>query len=116
MPTVLNYTPGQQVTIFQEVKDGYGQRTDDGYVPVVTRIFSPPNFMPLTGYPQHMTRLDTGLYYFQFTLPQGAAAVGSFLVDISYLDPVSSLLFTDTYQIVVTAPFGNFGVTVIGAP
>jgi hypothetical protein len=116
MPTVLNYTPGQQVTIFQEIKDGYVQRTDDGYVPVVTRIFSPPNFMPLTGYPQRMTRLDTGLYYFQFTLPQGAVAVGSYLVDITFLSPATGLLNTNTYQIVVTAPFGNFGVTIGSAP
>ncbi len=115
MPTVLNYTPGQQVTIFEEVKDGYGQRTDDGYVPVVTRIF-PPSFNPLTGYPQLMTRLDTGLYYFQFTLPTGAVAVGSYLVDITYLNPVTQLLNTNTYQIVVTAPFGNFGVTIGSAP
>jgi hypothetical protein len=113
MPTVLNYTPGQQVTIFQEVKDGYGQRTDDGYIPSVDRIFYPPNFfIQAPGYPQLMNRIDTGLYYFQFTLPGGAAGVGSYLVDIIYLDPVTSLLVFNTYQIVVTAPFGNFGVTV----
>ncbi|MGI0058145.1 MAG: hypothetical protein ACREBJ_00115 [Nitrosotalea sp.] len=113
MPTVLNYTPGQQVTVFQEVKDGYGQRTDDGYVPSVDRIFYPPNFFEQApGYPQLMTRLDTGLYYFQFTLPTGAAAVGSYLVDIIYLSQVTGLLDFNTYQIVVTAPFGNYGVTV----
>lgn len=111
MPTVLNYTPGQQVTIFQEVKDGYGVRTDDGYVPVVTRVVF-PGFTLATGYPQSMTRLDKGLYYFQFTLPLGAASVGSYLVDITYLNPVNGFLNTDTYQVVVTAPFGNFGLTV----
>ncbi len=111
MPTVLNYTPGQQVTIFQEVKDGYGVRTDDGYVPVVTRVVF-PGFTLATGYPQSMTRLDTGLYYFQFTLPLGAASVGSYLVDITYLNPINGFLNTNTYQVVVTAPFGNFGLTV----
>lgn len=117
MPTVLNYTPGQQVTIFQEVKDGYGQRTDDGYIPAVDRIFYPPLFLQLPNYPQSMTRLDTGLYYFQFTLPMGAVAVGSWLVDIIYLNPTTHLLNYHTYQINVTAPFGNFGVvTVVPAP
>lgn len=117
MPTVLNYTPGQQVTIFQEVKDGYGQRTDDGYIPAVDRIFFPPLFQQLPNYPQSMIRLDTGLYYFQFTLPPGAASVGSWLVDIIFLNPATGLLNFNTYQIVVTAPFGNYGVvTVVPAP
>lgn len=115
MPTVLNYTPGQQVTVFQEVKDGYGARTDDGYVPVVTRVIL-PGFTLAVGYPQVMSRLDTGLYYFQFTLPTGAVAVGSWLVDISYLNPDNGVINTNTYQVVVTAPFGNFGVVSVGGP
>ena len=115
MPTVLNYTPGQQVTVFQEVKDGYGNRTDDGYTPVVTRVILPPSFTLALGYPQNMTRLDTGLYYFQFTLPTGAAAVGSYLVDIAYLNPTLGIINTNTYQIVVTAPFGNYGLTAVGS-
>ena len=114
MPTVLNYTPGQQVTIFQEVKDGYGQRVDDGYIPAVDRIFYPPLFQQLPNFPQLMTKLDVGLYYFQFTLPVGAAAVGSWLVDIIYLNPTTGLINYHTYQIVVTAPFGNFGVVTVG--
>ena len=110
MPTVLNYTPGQVATIFQEIKDGYGVRTDDGYIPTVDRIIF-PGFTVATGYPQDMIRLDTGLYYFQFTLPSGAAAVGSYLIDIAYLNPVNGYINTETYQIVVTAPFGNFGLS-----
>lgn len=113
MPTVLNYTPGQQVTVFQEVKDGYGTRTDDGYIPVVSRVIL-PGFTLAVGYPQAMTRLDTGLYYFQFTLPTGAVSVGSWLVDIVYLNPINGALNTNTYQVVVTAPFGNFGVVSVG--
>lgn len=114
MVTILNYTPGQQVTIFQEVQDGYGRRTDDGYTPVITRVIT-PTFTLASGYPLSMTRLDTGLYYFQFTLPQGAAAVGSFLVDVAYLSPISQVIINSAFQIVVTAPFGNFGLT-IGGP
>lgn len=114
MPTVLNYTPGQQVTLFQEIVNSNGVRTDDGYVPVVSRIIV-PGFTLATGYPIEMIRLDVGLYYFQFTLPSGATAVGSYLVDIVFLNPNNSLLNTNTYQVVVTAPFGNFGATV-GVP
>lgn len=113
MSNILNYTPGQNVTIFQEIKDGYGVRTDDGYVPVVTRVIT-PTFTLATGYPQNMTRLDTGLYYFQFTLPTGAAAVGSYLVDIAYLNPINSVIVSNTFQIVVSAAYGNFGITVVG--
>lgn len=113
MPTVLNYTPGQQVTVFQEIIDATGARTDDGYTPVVTRIIV-PGFTLATGtYPIAMNRLDTGLYYYQFNLPSGASAVGSYLVDIVFLNPVTNVLNNNTYQIVVTAPFGNFGISVV---
>jgi len=114
MSTILNYTPGQIVTFFEEVKDGYtNQRTDDGYVPVVTRIIV-PGFTLASGYPQSMTRIDVGLYYFQFLLPNGAAAVGTYFVDIIYMDADSGLLVNDSVQVVVTAPFGNFGVSTVG--
>jgi len=99
------------VTFFEEVKDGYNQRTDDGYVPVVTRIIVPPSFTLASGYPQTMTRLDVGLYYFQFTLPTGAVGVGTYFVDIAYMDPDTGLIVSDSRQVIVTAPFGNFGVT-----
>lgn len=114
MTTILNHTPGQRVTFFQEIKDGYGVRTDDGYIPVVTRIVT-PTFTLASGYPQVMIRLDTGLYYFQFTIPSGAASVGSYLADVAYLNPVNGRIINDIFQIVVTAPFGNFGITV-GVP
>lgn len=111
MTTILNYTPGQTATFFQEIKDGYGVRTDDGYIPVVSRIIV-PGFTLASGFPQNMIRLDIGLYYYQFILPNGAAAVGSYLVDIIYLNPIDGFLNTNTYQIVVNAPFGNFGLSV----
>lgn len=114
MSDILNYTPGQQVTFYQEVKDGYNQRTDDGYIPVVTRIIL-PSFSLAAGYPQAMTRLDVGLYYFQFILPVGAAGVGTYFVDITYMDPDTTLMVNDSRQIIVTAPFGNYGVTIGGS-
>ena len=111
MPTVLNYTPGQKVTVFQEIKNANGVRVDDGYVPVVSRLIF-PDFTLSTGYPIAMNQLDTGLYYHQFNLPTGGAAIGTYLLEIVFMNPDNSLLNTNTYQIVVTAPFGNFGISV----
>lgn len=104
----LNYTPGQTVTFYEEVKDGYDQRTDDGYTPVVTRIIV-PGFTLAAGYPQNMTRIDVGLYYFQFQLPSGAAAVGTYFIDIIYMNPDTGLLVNGSKCVLVNAPFGNFG-------
>jgi hypothetical protein len=65
--------------------DGFGA---DGYydLPLVNRIIF-PSLSEAVGYPKQMARLDTGLYYFQFTLPTGAAAVGTYIVDIKYVNP-----------------------------
>src|ERR1700722_19573367 len=102
MTTILQYSPGQTATIWQEIKDANGVRTNDGYVPVITRIIV-PEFTLMAGYPQGMTQFDIGLYYFQFTLPVGAASIGSYLVDIIYLNPINGFLNTNTYQIIVNA-------------
>jgi hypothetical protein len=59
-----------------------------------------------------MIKLDTGLYYHQFTLPTGAVSVGSYLVDVSYISPATSQEIKQIYQITVTAPYGNFNATI----
>lgn len=118
MTEILQYFPGQQVTIFLETLDANGQRTNDGYdgytVPVVTRIIL-PGFTLAIGYPQPMKQLDIGLYTFQFILPTGAVAVGSYLVDVAYISAINGFVNYQTYQIIVTAPFGNYGITVPSA-
>ena len=120
MTTQLYYFPGQKATVFLETKDGYA-RADagtpfDGYAePVITRIIF-PDLSLAVGFPQPMIKLDTGLYFFQFTLPTGAASVGSYLVDVTYNVPNTGYFTTNIFKIIVTAPFGNFGMTVIGAP
>ena len=117
MSTLLYYFPGQKATIFLETKDGYGQRGDnntsfDGYLtPVITRVIF-PDLSLAAGFPQPMIKLDTGLYFFQFTLPIGAASVGSYLIDVTYNNPGNPLDLTEIFQVIVTAPFGNFGSTV----
>lgn len=113
---ILSYFPGMQATIFLETLDQYGQRTNDGYdgysTPVVTRILL-PGFTLATGYPQPMTQLDVGLYTFQFTLPIGAISIGSYLVDVAYMDTAGYVNY-QTYQIIVTAPFGNYTIGSVG--
>jgi hypothetical protein len=110
MMQILSYFPGQQATVFLETLDADGIRTDSSTVPLVTRIIF-PGFTLAEGYPMEMTQLDTGLYYTQFTLPTGSTAVGSYLVDVSFTNPANDTITQQAYQIVVTAPFGNFGTT-----
>ncbi len=132
MLQTLFYSPGQTATIFVETLDSNGERADasvDGYLgdsvadpdfadgyfdgyhnPMVIRLVF-PDLNLADDYPVHMVKLDTGLYYYQFVLPTGSTAVGSYLVDISFTNP--STLFTNTalYQIAVNAPYGNYGVS-----
>lgn len=117
MIPVLSYSPGQTATIFLEVTDGYSNvRVDSTTTPVVNRIFM-PDLTLMDGYVQDMTRIDTGLYTFQFVLPTGASAVGSYLVDVIYNSPFTAGgnsgddINYAAYQIIVNAPFGNYGLT-----
>ena len=113
MLNTLAYSPGQTATVFLETLDGYGQRADGYFTPFVSRLIF-PNLVLAAGYPANMTKLDVGLYYYQFILPTGAAAVGSYLVDISFNAPDTPYINTALYQIAVNAPFGNFSTTVVG--
>lgn len=113
MQQIITQYPGRQVTVFLEVKDGYGQPADAPILPMVYRIIL-PSFNTAIGYPQNMTRLDVGLYSFQFILPVGAVAMGSYLVDVSYTNPITNLTNYQTYQVVVVSPFGNYGTGSVG--
>lgn len=110
MDQTLSYFPGQQVTLFLTTTDGYGGFTDGYFIPQINRVV-PPNFIAFSGYPQTMTKYDVGIYYFHFTLPTGAVSIGSYLVDAVYDDPATGLIKHKVYQILVSAPFGNFGTT-----
>lgn len=104
------YLPGQKASLFLETLDGYGARADSATTPTVNRIVF-PDLSLATGFPQNMVKLDVGLYYFQFTLPVGAIGVGSYLIDVSYTNPTNDEVNIQAYQIIVNAPFGNFGTT-----
>jgi hypothetical protein len=122
MAQILQYSPGQQVTIFLDTKyvdgyfidgyyaDGYygGSYNIDGYeLPVIHRVIL-PSMSNSANFPQPMIQLDTGLYYAKFTLPSGASAVGSYWVDVAYREPGTNLLKFRAYQVVVNAPFGLY--------
>jgi hypothetical protein len=107
MTEILSYFPGRQVTVFLET-----QHVDSPTIPTVNRIIL-PNFTSAPGYPQNMTRLDTGLYFFQFVLPTGGISVGSYFIDIIYTNPITNLINYQTYQVVVTSPFGNYAGSVV---
>lgn len=107
----LSYSPGQVATIFLEITDGYSNvRQDSLTTPLVMRIFK-PDLTYMDGYIQEMDRIDVGLYTFKFTLPSGAAAVGSYLVDVAYTDP-DGFNSNVAYQILVNSQFGQFGTTI----
>lgn len=108
---ILQYAPGQKVTMFLDSFDSQGMRADGYDVPTVTRIIF-PDLSLASDFPKVMSKLDTGLYYFQFTLPVFAEAVGSYVVDVTYWDPVTVLEKQTIYQIICTAPFGNFNAAV----
>ncbi len=111
MIQILNFFPGQKVSIFLETVDGYGTRTDSPATPVVSRIVF-PDLTLATGYPQNMVRLDVGLYYYQFVLPTGAVSIGSYLAEVTYINPANDAVNSSFYQIIVSAPFGNYSASV----
>ncbi len=118
MIQALSYFPGQIATVFLEVTDGYSNvREDSLTIPSVVRVIF-PDLSLAPSYPQDMTRLDVGLYTFQFTIPKGASAVGSYLIDVQYSLPQNfggdpgDDFSSAAFQIIVTAPFGNFGTTI----
>jgi hypothetical protein len=120
MSYILSYSPGQTVTVYLETKnsdgyyaDGYygGLSTIDGYeLPTLHRMILPD--LTLDGYyPQPMTKLDTGIYCYRFTLPTGAPSVGTYFVDLAYREPTSGLEKFLSYLINVSAPYGLYSTT-----
>ena len=109
MSQILFQSPGQQVTLVLETLDGY-QRADSPVLPSIVRVFF-PTLTLASGYPQNMVRISTGFYVFTFGLPQGATSVGTYVVDVAWQDPHTGNPAQTYYQVVVTAPFGNYSVT-----
>lgn len=112
MSQILQHSPGQQVTLVFEILDANGVRSDGymGSLPQVSRIVF-PTLTLAADYPKDMTKIDDGLFFFKFTLPAGSSAVGTYIADIAWFDPDTSDLKQTFFQIVVTAPFGNYTIS-----
>lgn len=114
----LFYRPGELGTIVFETVDGYGVRTDGNSLPVISRVILPEfidedGYLTLAdGYPQDMVKLDTGLFYYRFTVPPGGDSVGTYIFDISYSDPIDDILKKIAYNITVQSVSGNIGLKV----
>lgn len=109
MTQVFYHSPGQSVTIVLETLAVTGNREDSPSLPIVERIITPALTLA-ANYPQTMHKLDTGLYYYKFILPTGPTAIGTYIVDVSYVDPAISATKSLAFQVVVTATAGNFGL------
>ena len=106
----ISANPGQTVGLVVEVLDGYGTRVD-GYAPSLNSVFSPSN-TALTGFSSTMTKLSTGLYRANLTLPSGSSAIGTYVASASWTDPenVTNTLY-QAFVINVALPFGNSSVS-----
>lgn len=83
MSTVLQYAPGSQVTILLETLDALGVREDGYSIPSVVKVIL-PDLSESMLYPLNMVRIHTGLYYHKFTLPTGATAIGTYIIDLAW--------------------------------
>jgi hypothetical protein len=109
MTQIFYHNPGQMATIVLETFNINGSREDSATLPMIDRVIL-PSLTLAADYPQDMIKLDTGLYYYKFTLPVGAGAVGTYIVDVSYIDPISQEPKQMAFQVVATAAAGNFGL------
>jgi hypothetical protein len=104
---ILHYTPGQKATIVLETVGPDGYRMDSLETPQVAHIWNPALKL-IDGYAGPMIPISTGLYVFYYTIPTGASAVGSYLIDVTYIDPVTSMNQEIIYQLIVNAPYGIY--------
>lgn len=100
----MQSSPGSAVSIILETKIN-NQRIDGYSTPFVSKVILPDlSLSPI--YPINMIRIDTGIYYHRFVLPSGIAAVGNYLVDVSWTDTENNS-FKELYQVVVSPSSGT---------
>lgn len=121
MDQILSYFPGQKVTVFLETKTSDGYRANSATTPFISQILAFTSadgytaydgYLKTDGYHQPFTKIAVGIYFAQIILPKTASAVGSYFIDAIYTNPLNSNPNTQTYQVIVNAPFGNFGTTI----
>ena len=123
----LFYLPGMKASIFLETKDTDGYRVDSSSMPFISQVlafgsadgytaydgyFGVTGYLGTDGYTRDLTQIAVGSYFAQIILPKTASAVGSYFVDVHYTNPANNNLNTQSYQIVVSAPFGMYSTTI----
>ena len=98
MTNAVYTKPGKTVSLSLLVYDD-GDLVDSLTNPAITNIYK-PNLTVVDGYPQNMIKIDTGIYIFNYTVPNHPSSIGNFIIDIEYTD-VNSNLLNKTYQIIV---------------
>jgi hypothetical protein len=104
---VLSYSPGQKVSLLIEVLAPDGYHIDTSAVPTIDKIFM-PNLTLAAGFPVNTTKLDTGLYFYNFQLPTGISSVGSYVAVATWINPSTLKTNQTTFQINVSAPYGLY--------
>ncbi len=87
-----------------------GDRINYSSPPAVMSVYFPDKSLA-AGFPQNMTRLDTGLYVFDITIPSGSGYLGTFIVSTRHVE--TSAIQWNTFLINVARPFGNSSATAI---
>lgn len=108
MSKIIYASPKQTLVLFFEVFNSNQERVAAPTLPIILNVYD-PQFELITGYPQNMESVDEGLYSFSFTLPTGPSAVGSYIINIIWEDPDSSLQKQTHYQIVCKSPANAAG-------
>lgn len=109
VPTSLFANAGETVRVVIQSLDGYGNRAD-GYVPIVSQVLF-PDLSSAVGYPVEMMRVDTGLYLHGLVLPPGADTLGTYIVSVFFLQPVTGQPIWETFTIQASKPFGTVALT-----
>jgi len=105
----ISANPGQTVIVALQIIDLNGERID-GYVPQIDFVINPAGSQ-FTGYPENMARLSEGLYNSSIVIPSGLAAVGTYLVSVSWSHPNTGFTQSELFLINAALPFGTSSVS-----
>jgi len=126
MSNSLFYRPGEVGTLVIETFDPNidGYRIDGYSIPYIDKIYLPKNSdgyilstdgyaLSLDGYSSSFvfTKLEIGLYLYNFRLPSGPSKIGTYLFDIRYWNtPIESEVKKKQISVVSQSVSGNLGL------
>lgn len=99
MSKIIYAAPNQSINLIFTVLNSLQQRTNAVSLPIVTNVYK-PDITLLSGFPLEMTNIDVGLYLFNIILPMGQAAIGTYIINISWIDPDTLKQRQTHYQII----------------